>query len=237
MFYKLCNTSSLFDVENELNTKFRYPKLYEQKSIINGKYESNLPVITSEDPNSINYAIWGLLPPSYDGDWEDFQEITNTLNTYITYNQLNEEIYADSFDKRRCLIVVNGFFTAKLHKGKLHPHHIHLKEHKPFCIAGVYNKIEDGFLTCSLLVTNSELGSKYLPNMGIQKPLIFKKKDFSTWLNTSYNFEQLKPLIANHDRYEFISHPIEHDFYKNPKVFKQITESHHYKSVMRIAHQ
>ncbi|MDG5492935.1 SOS response-associated peptidase [Psychroserpens sp. SPM9] len=236
MFYKLCNTSSLYDVESELNTKFRYPKLYEQKAIINGKYESNLPVITSEAPNTIDFAIWGLLPPGYDGDWEDFQEITNTLNTSANDNLLNEEIYADSLDTRRCLIVVNGFFTAKLHKGRLYPHHVHLKQHKPFCIAGVYNKIDDGFLTCTLLVTNSVVGSKHLPNMGIQKPLIFKKKDYNSWLDRSHTFKELKPIIDDHDRYEFIAHPIEQDFYKNPKVFKQIIESQHYKSVLRIAH-
>lgn len=233
MFYRLSNSCNLDSIETELNATFRYPNLYEPKVIIDGKNESNIPIITDKDSKRIDFAIWGILPEDYEGEWHSFQEVTNTLNTYVD-NNVNDEIYSDALEHRRCLIVVNGFFTSSLFQRKLHPHHVHLKDYKPFCIAGIYNHTHDGFLTCSVLVTN--IGSKqaYIPNIGKYKPLIFKKKDSQTWLNPNFKIKNLKSLVDNHDRYNFVSHPIKEDFYQNTKVFERIVNSDNYKSVLKI---
>jgi putative SOS response-associated peptidase YedK len=235
MFYKLSNTCKLEVIEREFHMKFRYPNLYEPKAMINGLGETNLPIITSETPNEINFAIWGILPEAYDDNWDTFQDVTNTLNTNIDDAHLNEEIYSKTLDKRRCLIIVNGFFTSKLRRGKLDMHHVHLKDYKPFCIAGVYNTIDDGFLTCSVLVTNSGLEYTGIPNLGKQQPLIFKKKDYKSWLNSNLEFKDLEALTKSHDLYNFKSHPVKEAFYDNTKVYRLIINSNHYKSVMRIA--
>lgn len=234
MFYKLSNTCDLLDIQNEFRTPFKYPNLYEPKAIINGLNESNVPIITSEKPATIDYAIWGLLPQGYEDDWDTFQSFTNTLNTNIYDASLNEEIYSKSLDERRCLIVVNGYFTSKLVEGKLQPHHIHLKNHKPFCIAGIFNKINDGFLTCSLLVTDAGIEYDHIPNIGKQKPLILKQKDHEAWLNSNLKIKDLKSLVNSHDRYKFISHPIENNFYKNSKLFNRIVNSDQYQTIMHV---
>jgi len=234
MFYKLSNTCPKADIEKELGVLFKYPALYEPKAIINGLQESNLPIITTETSNLIDFAIWGLLPQNYDDNWDTFQDFTNTLNTNINDTNLNEDIYSKALDKRRCLIVVNGFFTSKLIDGKLQAFHIHLKDHKPFCIAGIYNAIDDGFLTTSLLVTDIGYTFNAIPNLGKQKPLIFKQKDYEKWLNPNNEIKDLKGLIKTHDRYQFLSHPVKEDFYNNLKVFKRIVNSDHYESILKI---
>lgn len=217
MFYKLSNTSELIDIENEFKTPFRFPSFYEPKAIINGLQESNIPVITSEDISKIDFAIWGLLPEGYDDNWDIFQDVTNTLNINIDDQGLHQDFYAGALENRRCLIIVNGFFTSHLLDGKLCLHYVHLKHYKPFCIAGIYNKINDGFLTCSVLVTNSGNNFKGIPNLGKLKPLIFKKKDHRQWLNTNQDLENLRPLIKNHDQYDFISKPINTELFNRSK--------------------
>jgi len=235
MFYKLSNTCDLLDIENELNIKFRYPNLYEPKAIINGLKESNLPIIISTKNSSLNFAIWGLLPEGYDDDWNTFQDFTNTLNTNIDDDNLNEEIYSESLNKKRCLIVVNGFFVSKLIDGKLNTNHVHLDGHKPFCIAGIYNRTYDGFLTCSLLLTSSELEYATIPNLGNQKPLILKKKDYESWLTSDLALKDLKSLIKTHDHYKFKSHRVKEDFYDNPRIYKRIVNSDNLNAIMKVS--
>ncbi|WP_152611480.1 SOS response-associated peptidase [Psychroserpens damuponensis] len=234
MFYKLSNTSTLPAIEDEFNITFKYPNVYEPKAIINGLCESNLPIITSETPSAIDYAIWGLLPEGYDDDWQTFQGFTNTLNTNIDDANFNKEIYSKSLDERRCLIIVNGYFTSKLVDGKLQAHHIHLKNHEPFCIAGIFNKIQDGFLTCSILVTNAGVEYNHIPNLGNQKPLILKRKDHSAWLDSRLKIKDLRSLIETHDRFKFTSHPIKDQFYKNTKLFKRIINNDHYQDIIKV---
>ncbi|MGS2727030.1 SOS response-associated peptidase family protein [Psychroserpens sp. BH13MA-6] len=217
MFYRLSNTSDLKGIERELGVKFRFPNLYEPNAVINGLVESNLPIITMEDSQTIDFSIWGLLPEDYEESWDTFQDVTNTLNTNVHDQNLSDDIYTNALDKRRCLIIVNGFFTTRLFKGKLHMHYVHLKNHSPFCLAGIYNKVVDGFITCSLLVTHATHKFDNIPNLGKLKPLIFKKKDYPIWLDRNHNLNDLKSLINHHDVYDFVYDPIKgpHDNIKD----------------------
>ncbi|WP_299334137.1 SOS response-associated peptidase family protein [uncultured Psychroserpens sp.] len=208
MFYKLSNTSSLKSIENEFKAQFRYPDLYEPKLIINGFEESNLPVIISQDARIIESAIWGILPQCYDDSWEAFQNVCNTLNTHVNDKHADAMIYPETLSKQRCLIIVNGLFTSVIRHGKLCTKYLHLKNHKPFCVAGIYNTTEDGFLTCSLLIKSSNRKYSEVSNFGNQEPLIFKKQDFNQWLNPTRRFEHLELLIRDHEVYDFESSEI-----------------------------
>lgn len=233
MFYKLSNTCDLKTIENAFDANFRFPNLYESKTIISGTEESNLAIITSQNPKHIDYAIWGLLPEDYDDDWNRFQNVTNTLNTIVDDLNLNEEMYLKPLEERRCLILVNGFFTSRIYNGKLRPFHVHLKDHKPFCVAGIYNKLNDGFLTCSLLILKHSSNLNNLPHLGSQRPLIFRKSDYDEWLSTDTSKSDLEELIRFHKTPNLTSHPIKEDFYENNSVYKDILESNNYRRVMK----
>ena len=225
MFYKLSNTASREEIEQELNVKFEFPNLYKPVSVINGLEESTLSIITNENPKKVSYAIWGLLPESLEENWEVFQKLTNTLNINIELQGVSENLFSDALNKRRCLIVTTGFFTTALHEGKMYPHHVYLKNHKPFCIAGVYNRLEDGFITCSIIIkkTHDELGE--IPNLLGSKPVIFDSKDQVKWLNNNNSFDDLRELVASHQAMKYQSHPVSREFYFDNIIFDNILSS------------
>merc|ERR1711974_508937 len=169
----------------------------------------------------------------YDDDWDRYQRFTNSLNTNIKDLNLIEDTYSVSFNHRRCLIIVNGFFTSSIFKGKLLPFHVHLKDHKPFCIAGVYNTLDDGFLTCSLLVVDFSSKLNEIPHLWKQRPLTFKKSDYNVWLSKDTSKADLEELTYNHDAPDFISHPIKEEFYENNNVFENILDSDNYKRILK----
>lgn len=225
MFYKLSNSSELEAIEEEFNRKHKYPNLFRPKTILNGLKEVTVSVITAQNPDQINHAIWGLLPEDFDDEWQSYQSVNNTLNINLDKVDASDELFYNALTTNRCIVITSGFFTSRLYKGKLLPYHIHLKDHKPFGIAGVYNTLEDGFITCSILVTKASRAFESIPNLSKNKPLVFKKNDYATWLDRSKSYEDQKPLIQDHETYEFLSHPIKEEFYKNSGVYNDIIES------------
>lgn len=233
MFYKLSNTASREEIEEELKVKFEFPNLYKPVPVINGLEESTLPIVTNDDPEKVSYAIWGLLPETLEENWDIFQKLTNTLNINVEQQGVDNNLFSEALDKRRCLIITTGFFTTALHEGKMYPHHVYLKNHKPFCIAGVYNRLDDGFITCSILIkkTHNELGE--IPNLLASKPVIFDKEDQSHWLDKQYVFDDLRELVALHQTMQYQSHPVSREFYRNNIIYDKIISSDAFSDILK----
>lgn len=235
MFYKLSNTASLNEIEDEFNAKFEFPNLYRPTSVINGLEESTLAIITAKNPDQIRFGIWGMLPQSLKENWKIFQNLTNTLNINADHLDLNDSLYMEALERRRCIVITTGFFTSGLYKGKIYPHHVYLTDHQPFGIAGVYNKLKDGFLTFSILIkkTHNELGE--IPNILHYKPLIFDDRDRKHWLNQKFEFDNLKDLIRSHQVLEYHSHPVSKEFYDNDILYDQIIKSKAFKEFLALS--
>lgn len=233
MFYKLSNTAQRKEIEEEFGVTFEFPKLYRPATVINGLKESNLPIITMEDPTKVGYAIWGLLPQTLEENWDVFQKLTNTLNINVEGLNFKDSLFSEALDNRRCLIVATGFFTSALHEGKMYPYHVYLKDHKPFSIAGVYNQLDDGFMTCSILIkrTSNELGE--IPNLLAYKPVIFDKKDRKHWLNKTFVYDNLRDLVASHQKLQYESHPVSKEFYENDSLYDKIIKSEEFKDFLK----
>lgn len=225
MFYKLSNTAQQKEIEKEFDVTFEFPNLYKPSAVINGLEESILSMITMDKPKNVNFGIWGLLPTELEDNWKVYQNLTNTLNLNIEELDLENPLYSEALDQRRCIIIITGFFTSAMHNGIMYPHHVYLKDHKPFAIAGVYNQLEDGFITCSILVNKvlNQMGN--IPNMLSYKPVIFDIKDHNHWLNKSFNYDNLKDLISSHQSLEYFSHPVSKEFYDNDILYDKILDS------------
>ena len=225
MFYKLSNTAKKEDIEEEFKVQFEFPNLYTPNIVINGLEESTLPIITIDNQKKVSYGIWGLMPRSLEDTWKVFQSVTNTLNIHIDHLDLKENLYNEALNKRRCLIIATGFFTSAIYNGKMYPHHVYLKDHKPFCIAGIYNQLEDGFLTCSILIKKTNDSLKKIPNFLEHKPVVFHPRDRHHWLNKKFDFDTLKDLMYSHQPLQFESHPVSKEFYDNDVFYNKIVNT------------
>lgn len=225
MFYKISNIAPRKVIEKEFTVLFEFPKLYNPQPVINGLEESTLPIITMENPTKVTLGIWGLLPQDLEDNWKVFQNLTNTLNINVRQLDTENSLYSEALDYRRCIVIVTGFFTSALHNGKMYPYHVYIKDHKPFGVAGVYNQLEDGFITCSILINEAKNVLGNVPNMLSYKPVIFDKKDQAHWLNRSFIYDNLKDLIFSHKSHEYFSHPVSKEFYDNDIVYSKILDS------------
>lgn len=207
MYYKLSNTALRTQIEEAYNIPFCYPKLHVPEMVICGINEVTLPIITCENPEQISFAIWGMLPTGYKEDWKIFQSVTNTLN--VSLDSLTKSNWqSESFFKRRCLVVVNGFFTSYLHEGRLYPYYLSLPSKKTFLLAGIYNITDDGFLSFSLILGKAKGLMNRTQNMTDLMPLIVDRTYKEPWLDLDTGVISLKAILNESKEDELESLPI-----------------------------
>lgn len=214
MYFKISNTAKKEMMEEWSNASFKYPNLYKPQVVINGLNEVSIPIITMEEKDMITLSIWGMLPERYKEDWHIFQNNTNTLN-------LHEESmssglwYSEPLKTRRCVIPVTGFFTSYLRDGETYPYYVTLKNGKPFYLAGIYNRLDDGFITCSLLVGKANTFIRKFQNVVDCMPLIVSENDKYEWLDDDTPIDRIKQLLKNPVEDVFQSHPIAKELFNN----------------------
>ena len=152
-----------------------------------------LPVITNDQPHSLSYFRWGLIP-----FWAKDPKLG-----YRNINTRSEPIsstpsFKNAFKKRRCLIPANGFYEWRKDENKT-PFRIFFKNEKLFALAGIWetwkdaeNKIINSF---SIITTEPNSLSKDIHN---RMPVILKPEDEQSWLSEN-NEELLKKLLVPFD--------------------------------------
>lgn len=203
MFYKISNTADKETIEKKFHVTFEFPNLYRPQEFIEGLKESTVSVITINKPEQVKYAIWGLLPENFEDNWSVFQDIFNTLNVNLEALDNSDDLYTNALQNRRCVIIATGFFTTILRKGMVERCHVHLSNHEPFAIAGIFNQLSDGFLTCSLLVTKISTSFKEVPNISNLKPLVLNDSEIKQWLDKSISRDYIEDLCKNHHSLTF----------------------------------
>lgn len=198
MFYKLSNIASKEIMEQEMNAMFTFPNIYTPQFIIDGTKESIIPIITPEAKQNIQFSIWGLLPKYLQTDWEHYQKKQNTLN--IKVSELQSDLY-DNKTIKRCLIPITGYFGFYNTDGEIRSYYNVNDRETPFCVAGIYNQLEDGFYTCSLIVTkkNSELTSA--GSINNLQPAILHKELHEAWLDSNTDLSSALALLKTEHNY------------------------------------
>lgn len=234
MFYRLSNTASTKSIESELGISFKYPQLYTPRSLINGLEENAVPLVTMESPKQISFGIWGILPEDYGEEWADFQNAHNTLN--LSHDECFESDiwYSRAISNRRCLIVATGFFTFYLNEGEIFPFYVHHPRDKPLTIGGVYNQLEDGFITCAILVSESMELVEKLENLDNGMPLVLPPSGRKAWMDPHSKLEELKDFVCRAPGTDLAAHPISREFFKHPDPRESLLNPYDYKGLSEV---
>ena len=207
MFYKLSNRANREQIEEEFEAQFKYPGIYSAHNVIDGLRESTLSIITSNKPSTIVPSIWGILPSNFSDDWKVFQKFMNTLN--IPDDAIDSESwYSKAFESRRCLLLVTGYYTYFVSEGALYPFLISHASGKPFCLAGIYNQLEDGFLTTSLITVKANDAIREIHNLSDQMPLTVPKRWRKRWLDKTIPLNEIRCMMKTPLINEFKAIPV-----------------------------
>ncbi|CAL2104494.1 Abasic site processing protein [Tenacibaculum sp. 190130A14a] len=211
-------------LQDRFDATFEHPKVYQPYHHFNGWESKNLYIIRQEDPESIDFASWGLLPTGYDLSLRsEFLRITNTLNA--TRERLFEsQLFNQFIHWQRCLIIADGFYEPHKDpdiKGSV-PFYFQLKNKELFALAGVYSVIDDGInplYSASIITTEANPLFKKIHNSPNSKgsyrmPLILNPSDEYDWLHSNNDEAIINTLLHTFTKSEFETYPVSQDIFK-----------------------
>lgn len=149
------------------------------------------------NPTVIDFAIWGLLPEKYHGDWSVFQEYTNSLT--VEYDGINDNFfnvwYTHYTRNKRCIITVTGFYISNIKNENITTYYGTLPNNTPLGLAGIYNEIEDGYITCAIITTQTKTDYAKKQNLGKYLPVVIKKSQIEKWLDPKTTINELDNML------------------------------------------
>ncbi|MDR8394336.1 SOS response-associated peptidase [Aliifodinibius sp. S!AR15-10] len=156
---------------------------------------TRVPVIYFEDGERKIYDFqWGMIPEGADEEKEGL----STLN--IPVESLDDDLFADSFELRRCLVPANGFYKWKFSEKQSTPFYIRLLSNKVMGLAALYTvwQSKSGRDVYSFALINTVANALVQP-VDDRMPVIIRRDDYSEWLgeediDLTPDSDILKPL-------------------------------------------
>jgi putative SOS response-associated peptidase YedK len=122
---------------------------------------------------------WGLIPffaKDRKIGWKTINARAETIDT--------APLYRNAFERRRCLIVADGFFEWKALGKRRQPYAIALESREPFALAGVWENWKDPetgewVRSCSIVTTDA---NATVGRIHDRMPVILAPEDYARWL-------------------------------------------------------
>ncbi len=194
----------------------------------NGYSHPLLPVITNEEPHRFQMFRWGLIPFFIKTE-KDAELIKKKCLNAMGETIWDRPSYREAAKKRRCLIVLDGFFEHHAYNGKKYPFFISLKKDEPMTVAGLWERWENKatgeikHTTTIVTTVGNEMmsfihNSKRTEEVGPRMPLILPKELMWDWLkplNEKADKELLQELIKPYDEDNMQAWPVRQLLGKN----------------------
>ncbi|WP_435097451.1 SOS response-associated peptidase [Halarchaeum sp. P4] len=101
----------------------------------NAAPSQSLPVVTNDDPDTLQPFQWGFVP-----SWADDADPGPINARAETADE--KPMFADSLEARRCLVPCDGFYEWREEDGTNQPYYFARPDGEPFAMAGVWARYE-----------------------------------------------------------------------------------------------
>jgi putative SOS response-associated peptidase YedK len=150
-----------------------------------------IPVVIDSEARKIEMLRWGLIPY-----WAKDAAIGNKLINARAETISEKPAFRSAFERRRCLVVANGFYEWKKQgKGPAIPYFYYREGGKPFAFAGLWenwvNPEGEKVRSCTIITCESnELVRPVHPRM----PVVLTGDDLWKWMDGESKAELLAVL-------------------------------------------
>jgi putative SOS response-associated peptidase YedK len=163
--------------------------------------------IPNDDKFRADFFVWGLIPM-----WAKDPSIGSRLINARGETLAEKPSFRGGYKYKRCLIVADGFYEWKAfgEKKSKSPYFIHMKDRKPFAMAGLWDIWEDpdgsSIKTCTIITTQP---NELMELIHDRMPVILHPRDYAKWLNPAPQTpENLQPLIKPFPADDMSAYPV-----------------------------
>jgi putative SOS response-associated peptidase YedK len=152
-----------------------------------------LTVINNEGENRAGLLRWGLIPA-----WAKDPAIGDRMINARAETVAEKPSFRRALQKRRCLVLADGFYEWKKEGKKKTPMYIALKSHEPFGFAGLWetwkSSTSETIHSCTIITTTPNALMESIHN---RMPVILPHEAEAVWLDrTIEDPQRLLPLLA-----------------------------------------
>jgi putative SOS response-associated peptidase YedK len=159
-----------------------------------------LVVADLESGPELTYMTWGLIP-SWSVESKGFINArAETLD--------DKPSFSESFQRRRCLILSDGFFEWRRTGRAKRPFYFQLRDDEEFAFAGLWDRWGKGgsaINTCAIITTTANTAVAELHD---RMPVILTPDSYGAWLNPKANYSALKQLLVPFAGSKMSWHPV-----------------------------
>jgi len=177
-------------------------------------------VVRDPESRKVEWMKWGLIP-----FWAKDPAIGARMINARSETLSEKPSFRQSFEKRRCLILADGFFEWQKNEGKAStPYYLKLKNGKPFAFAGLWDRWkpseEIDVMSCTIITCPA---NELVATIHDRMPVMLDKHSLWQWLQPAPMGElekQLKPYPAELMQAYPISKMINNSQYDAPDVIR-----------------
>jgi len=162
-----------------------------------------LTVVERASAREARLLQWGLIP-----SWS--KEAKGIINARVETIE-DKPSFKESFERRRCLILADGFYEWERNGKISQPYYFQMKDGAPFAFAGIWDRWRSGdrsITSCAIITTTA---NELLAEIHTRMPVILRPESYDLWLNENSRAADLKDLLVPFPATEMTSHPVGYD--------------------------
>ena len=169
-----------------------------------------LTILPDGERREVRSIRWGLIP------WWS-KEAKGLINARVETIDTKPS-FKESFERRRCLILADGFYEWE-RIGKIsQPYYFQMKDQAVFAFAGVWDRWQQQngeiVMSCAIITT---VANELLAEIHTRMPVILESSVHDRWLDDNAELADLKALLVPFPADQMMSHAVSYDV-NDPKV-------------------
>ncbi|MFB6105273.1 MAG: SOS response-associated peptidase [Halobacteriaceae archaeon] len=173
----MCGRTSLFTPQPDLERRFDATAVDPLEPRYNIAPGEDLAVITNEAPEEISQFEWGLVP-----HWVDDPSAWSPRINARSESLTERASFRDAVEKRRCLVLADGFYEWQGDRGSKRPYRVALADDAPFAFAGLWETWEgedETRQTVTILTTDA---NEVVSPIHDRMPVMLEPDEEAAWL-------------------------------------------------------
>lgn len=209
----MCGRFQLTASPEDIAEHFQLTRLPKYQSSYNITPARKILCIVELEDKSLKAVnlFWGLVP-----SWSKDTKISHHLLNARAETVREKPSFRAAFQKRRCLIVAQGFYEwQKLESGK-RAFHIHRQDHQLFAFAGLWEhwqQEQNTLYSCSIITMEA---AELMRPIHERMPVIISQAHYHQWLDKADNGEQAYNFIESSAYEDMTATPVS-DWVNNPQ--------------------
>jgi len=163
-----------------------------------------LAVIRDGDRLRAGWLRWGLIP-----FWAGDPSIGNRMINARAETLATKPAFRQAFERRRCLILADGFYEWQAQGAAKVPYWIHLEDRRPFAFAGLWDRWRppegDPVVSCTIVTTQA---TEALRPIHERMPVILPPGARERWLDPEAGQEERIALLRPYAGADLATHAV-----------------------------